>query len=227
MGSVVKALPAKQLHAWPYQNHTRKLTIVRRTAPHADSSFLTNGFCGLQYVVTAARVKLVREGAETSDGIETLALYHTWYICTGIYIRIICTRYTDTEYVTTCFWKYSTRSFVYTLTSRLFPLSQVVHIYVYVYEVASAMMLWCVPGHSLAGALVRGRNIWVKIAVLRNSRRWLRTVQHAILAAQHFSPHEKISCASFFRRKRKKKFGVLFSTSPEAFFFFWSLFMYM
>ena len=45
-----------------------------------------------------------------------------------------------------------------------------------------------------AVALLHGRNIWVKIAVLRKSRR----EQHAIFNAQHFSPQVKSLVARLF-----------------------------
>ena len=55
----------------------------------------------------------------------------------------------------------------------------------------------------LAVALLRGRNIWVKIAILSNSRReagCLRAAQHAIFGAQHFHRRRFFCCAPIFRQ---------------------------
>ena len=72
---------------------------------------------------------------------------------------------------------------------------------------------------SLAVALLRWRNFWVKIAVLRNSRReagcaqrnarfWARNIFHR---GRFF-----FCCGLFFRRRREQKFGRLFSNEPLA-----------
>ena len=57
-------------------------------------------------------------------------------------------------------------------------------------------------------------------------RGWLRAAQHAILG-EHFSPAAKKNVARLFFAVGGKKLGPFFSNSPEGFFFFSSLFMYM
>ena len=56
---------------------------------------------------------------------------------------------------------------------------------------------WHLAGHQLAVALLRGRNIWDKVAVSRNSRREAGCAQHkhVILGAQHFPPQAKRNVA--------------------------------
>ena len=57
--------------------------------------------------------------------------------------------------------------------------------------------------------LLRGRNIWVKIAVLRNSRREAGCAQRntRFWGRNIFRRRPKKCCAPFLRRRQKKKWG--------------------
>ena len=69
-------------------------------------------------------------------------------------------------------------------------------------------------------ALLRGRNIWVKIAALRNRcRRLLARSAIHVFGRATVSPQEKKKLRVFFSRYARKKFESFFSNSPEAMFF--------
>ena len=79
---------------------------------------------------------------------------------------------------------------------------------------------WFRPGHELAVALFCARNMWVKIAVSRNSRCEAGCAQPSPrFGARHIfrRRRKKILRVFFSPCGRKKYLGPLFSTSPEVF----------